>query len=193
MEKKICSKCKLEKDFCDFRKSSKMKNGLQSECKSCSKLRFELNREKNLIKIKIYTEKNKEKKSEYDKQYRLKNKLNKNEYTRNYRKIRRLNDPTFRVIESMRSRLKNFFKSNNIQNYNKTFDVVGCSPQQLKEFLEQKFIHGMSWDNYGDWHIDHIIPLSSATNEKEIYKLCHYTNLQPLWAEDNRNKSNKIL
>ena len=51
----------------------------------------------------------------------------------------------------------------------------------------------MSWDNYGDWHIDHIIPLSSAKTEEEIYKLAHYTNLQPLWAEDNIKKSNKIL
>jgi hypothetical protein len=51
----------------------------------------------------------------------------------------------------------------------------------------------MSWDNYGKWHIDHIIPLSSANNEDEVYKLCHHTNLQPLWAEDNLKKSNKIL
>ena len=52
MEKKICSKCNIGKDVCEFRKSSKMKNGLQSECKSCAKLRYELNREENLIKKK---------------------------------------------------------------------------------------------------------------------------------------------
>jgi hypothetical protein len=193
MEKKICSKCKIEKDVCEFRKSSKMKNGLQSECKSCAKLRYELNREENLIKKKIYTEKNKEKKSEYDKQYRLKNKLKKNEYIRNYRKNRRLIDPTFRIIESMRSRLKIFFKSNNIQNYNKTFNIVGCTPQELKEYLEKKFTDEMSWGNYGQWHIDHKIPLSSAISDDDVYKLCHYTNLQPLWSEDNIRKSNKIL
>jgi hypothetical protein len=193
MEKKTCSKCKIEKDVCEFRKSSKMKNGLQSECKSCAKLRYELNREENLIKKKIYSEKNKEKKSEYDKEYRLKNRIKKNEYIRNYRKKRRLVDPTFRIIESMRSRLKNFFKSNNIQNYNKTFNIVGCSPQELKEYLEKKFTDEMSWDNYGQWHIDHKIPLSSAISDDEVYKLCHYTNLQPLWSEDNIKKSNKIL
>jgi len=193
MEKKICSKCKIEKDVCEFGKSSKMKNGLQSECKSCAKLRYELNREENLIKKKIYSEKNKEKKSEYDKEYRLKNRIKKNEYIRNYRKKRRLVDPTFRIIESMRSRLKNFFKSNNIQNYNKTFNIVGCSPQELKEYLEKKFTDEMSWDNYGQWHIDHKIPLSSAISDDEVYKLCHYTNLQPLWAEDNLKKSNKII
>ena len=193
MERKICSKCKIEKDVCEFRKSSKMKNGLQSECKSCAKLRYELNREENLIKKKLYAEKNKEKKSEYDKQYRLKNKLKKNEYTRNYRKNRRLIDPTFRIIESMRSRIKNFFKLNKLRNYNKTFNIIGCTPQELKEYLEKKFTDEMSWDNYGQWHIDHKIPLSSAISDDDVYKLCHYTNLQPLWSEDNIKKSNKIL
>ena len=51
----------------------------------------------------------------------------------------------------------------------------------------------MNWDNHGEWHIDHIIPLSSANTEEELIKLCHYTNLQPLWAEDNLSKSDKII
>jgi hypothetical protein len=59
--------------------------------------------------------------------------------------------------------------------------------------MENKFTEGMSWDNQGKWHIDHIIPLSSANSEEEIYKLFHYTNLQPLWAKDNLSKHNKIL
>jgi len=73
--------------------------------------------------------------------------------------------------------------------------LIGCSPEFLKEYLEQKFTEGMSWENYGlyGWHIDHVIPLSSVDTEEEIYKLCHYTNLQPLWAEENLKKSNKIL
>ena len=51
----------------------------------------------------------------------------------------------------------------------------------------------MSWENQGKWHIDHITPLSSAKTEEEVYRLCHYTNLQPLWAEDNLKKGSKIL
>ena len=50
----------------------------------------------------------------------------------------------------------------------------------------------MSWDNHGEWHLDHIIPMASATNEKEVIKLNHYTNFQPLWAEENLQKSDKI-
>jgi hypothetical protein len=63
----------------------------------------------------------------------------------------------------------------------------------LKKHLEIQFIEGMSWENQGKWHIDHKIPLSSAKTEEEVYKLCHYTNLQPLWAEDNLKKGSKIL
>jgi hypothetical protein len=93
----------------------------------------------------------------------------------------------------VRGRVNKFLKSKNITKTNKTFDIVGCTPEFLKEHLEQQFTEGMSWDNQGKWHIDHIIPLSSAKTEEEIYKLCHYTNLQPLWAEDNLNKGCKIL
>jgi hypothetical protein len=53
----------------------------------------------------------------------------------------------------------------------------------------------MTWDNYGvgGWEIDHIIPLASAKTEEEVYKLCHYTNLQPLWANENFKKGKKII
>ena len=76
---------------------------------------------------------------------------------------------------------------------NKTFDIVGCSPESLKEHLEKQFTNGMTWDNRSEWHIDHIIPLSSAKTEEELYKLCHYSNLQPLWAGDNLSKGNKVF
>ena len=51
----------------------------------------------------------------------------------------------------------------------------------------------MTWNNYGEWELDHIIPISSATTEEEVYKLNHYTNFQPLWMSENRKKGNKIL
>ena len=74
---------------------------------------------------------------------------------------------------------------------NTTFKIVGCTPEFLKEYLEKQFILGMTWKNHGfyGWHIDHIIPLSKAKTLKDFEKLCHYTNLQPLWAEENLKKS----
>jgi hypothetical protein len=72
---------------------------------------------------------------------------------------------------------------------------LGCSVRELKIYLESKFQSGMSWDNHGEWHIDHIKPLSSfnLSNRDEYLKACHYTNLQPLWAKDNFKKNNKII
>ena len=93
----------------------------------------------------------------------------------------------------MRSRLSSYLKLHNITKKNKTFEIVGCTPIELKEHLEKQFVSGMTWENRNLWHIDHIIPLSSAKTEEELYKLCHYTNLQPLWAEENLKKSNKII
>lgn len=70
--------------------------------------------------------------------------------------------------------------------------MVGCSFKELMVHIEKQFTEGMTWGNHGKWHVDHIIPLSSAHTEKEIYKLCHYTNLQPLWAFDNLSKNDKM-
>ena len=70
---------------------------------------------------------------------------------------------------------------------------MGCSFEFLKIHLESKFQKGMAWINYGKWHVDHIIPLSSATTVESISKLCHFTNLQPLWAFDNLSKNGKII
>ena len=105
------------------------------------------------------------------------------------------NNPIFKLTCIVRSRVITFIKSHNVNKTNQTFKIVGCSPEFLKEHLEKQFTEGMSWDNHGvyGWHIDHIIPLSSAKTEEEVYKLCHYTNLQPLWANDNLTKSNKTL
>jgi hypothetical protein len=71
--------------------------------------------------------------------------------------------------------------------------MLGVDWEVAKVHIERQFTKGMNWDNQGEWHIDHIIPLASANNKEELIKLCHYTNLQPLWAEDNLSKSDKII
>jgi len=108
-----------------------------------------------------------------------------------YNKERKKIDVLFKLKVDMRNSVNRYLKYRS----QKTFDIVGCSPQFLKEYLQNQFTKEMSWDNHGlfGWHIDHITPLSSAKTEEELYKLCHYTNLQPLWAGDNLKKGKNIL
>lgn len=72
---------------------------------------------------------------------------------------------------------------------------LGCTIPELKAYLESKFQPGMTWENYSfkGWHIDHVVPLSrfDLTKLEEVKKACHYSNLQPLWAEDNLSKGDK--
>lgn len=181
METKVCSKCKEEKEVCEFNKNSHNKTGYRSNCKSCDKL-FKSNT------TEYYREWNK---NNPDK---VKNKRNKwTNKNKSYFLEKYNSDSFYKLKVNMRNRLNTFIRVNNYTKTSKTFDMVGCTPEYLKSYLEEQFKDGMSWDNQGKWHIDHIIPLSSAKTEDEIYKLCHYTNLQPLWAEENLSKGSKIL
>lgn len=181
---------KLNYDKITLKERKYQENNKEKEKNRKQKYREE-NREKMKNYSSDYRKKNKEKISENAKIYYQNNKNKRRVYENNKRK----NDTNFKIISSVRSRINLYFKSCKIYKTNKTFDIVGCTPKLLKEHLEKQFKGDMSWDNYGlyGWHIDHIIPLSSANTEEEIYKLCHYTNLQPLWAEENIKKSNKIL
>jgi len=77
----------------------------------------------------------------------------------------------------------------------RTEDLLGCSFTFLRFWLESKFLPNMSWENYGDWHVDHIRPLASfdLTDPKQQALAFHFLNLQPLWAKDNLSKGAKIL
>ena len=138
-----------------------------------------------------YIKNNLEKIKSYRKKW-YENNLN---YMTNYDKKRKKIDPEYKLWKNVRTRVNNYLKLENINKNSSTYELIRLTPNELKIHLESKFVEGMSWNNYGlyGWHIDHIIPLSSANTEEEIYKLCHYTNLQPLWSEDNLKKGCKIL
>ena len=114
-----------------------------------------------------------------------------------YRKSKYNSDLSFRLKAILRSRL-NIIMKKSIKTGSAVKDL-GCSIEELKSFLASQFQSNMSWSNYGRkeevicWEIDHIIPLDSfdLTDREQFLKACHYTNLQPLWAEDNHRKSNK--
>jgi hypothetical protein len=73
----------------------------------------------------------------------------------------------------------------------RTYEILCCSYEDFMSYIEDQFNEGMSWDNYGEWHLDHKTPISWANAEEEIYDLNHYKNFQPLWAYDNLSKGNK--
>jgi hypothetical protein len=104
-------------------------------------------------------------------------------------KEKSLKDPSLRAISNVRLRVCNFLKRKN--KYSKK---LGCSQDTLRTWIESQFLPGMTWENYGQWHIDHKYPLSIAYLEGQdsFAKACHYTNLQPLWAIDNIRKSDRV-
>jgi len=103
------------------------------------------------------------------------------------------NDELFDIKVRLRNLIRNSFRRQGYKKFNiSTEEIVGMGYDDFKKYLESKFIDGMDWDNRGEWHIAHIVPLSSANTEEELISLSHYTNLQPLWAEDNLKKGDKI-
>lgn len=161
---KQCSFCKQIKHLLnfDFRKDTKTYRG---ECKECRKNKKRLYFQKNKKVYRRYLD--------YLKHYRLNNKEKIKILSHNYNKKNR-------VYDVLKGRTKN---------------LLGCSIKFLKKHLESQFKLGMSWDNYGlyGWHVDHIRPCASfdLSKPEEQRKCFHYTNLQPLWAEENNRKRAK--
>ena len=104
-------------------------------------------------------------------------------------------DIQYKLMEILRSRLRLALRKN--QKRGSTIDLLGCTIQEFKKYIENKFQKGMTWDNwsYKGWHIDHKIPLYhfDLSREDQLKKACHYTNLQPMWAVENLKKNNKII
>jgi len=148
------------------------------------------NKETELATAKIWRENNKEHKKQKDKEY---NSLNKDK--RNNRHNERMKtDNVYNLSHITRGLIQKSIRSGGYTKKSKTYEILGCSFEDFKLYLESRFIHWMSWENRGlyngelnyGWDIDHIIPISSAKTEEEIIKLNHYTNLQPLCSYTNR-------
>ena len=155
--------------------------------KEYSRQYYENNRIKILKNQKSYIRLNKEYQKEYQKEYRKDNKSkNRKYYEKSYAKIKAT--PLLKLKKNLRGRITDAFKVSFWTKNNTTKKMLGCNFETAHKHLERQFTKCMSWENHGEWHIDHIIPLASAQTEEELIKLCHYTNLQPLWAIDNLMK-----
>jgi len=185
---KKCNQCFQEQSLDNFNKSKVTKDGLQYKCKFCEKQNNKKAREKNPTSK--YYNQNKQYYKDYSKKWITENKEKWKQYYKEWQKEYQQNkyntNPDYKLRMCVGTRIRLALKSQNKTKLGKTTDYLGCNYKQLKYHLESQFTEGMCWDNYGEWEIDHIIPLSKGGS-------LHYTNLQPLWWKDNLKKSNKIL
>jgi hypothetical protein len=131
----------------------------------------------------------------YDKVWRDNNKDRVRETSRIYEATRRKEDAVYKLSRDIRNLIKGSFKRRGCIKPFKTEEVLGCSVSEFQKYILDKCPIGVTLDDFNryGYHIDHVIPLASAKSEEEILRLCHYTNLQPLWCKDNLTKSSKIL
>ena len=196
---KICCCCGEKKDLSLFAKRSRNKTGYDSVCKKCKNEKLKKYRKDNPEKVKKWgrdNSKTQRQKNQKKCQESKTNSYNKkrdyyNKKWKEYAKYRYDNDLNYRLRSSLRSRLYLAIKNNSKSA--STLELLGCDIDFLREYIEERFNGNMSWENYGEWHIDHIKPCASFDLSKpEQQKQCfHYTNLQPLWAIDNIRKSDK--
>lgn len=185
---KSCAKCKMIKELNEFYTDNTKKDGTGYTCKLCIKsaraVYYQNNKE--LIIKRNYQNPNR---ILNNKKYRANNKEKITKDKCIYLAKRRLIDENFRIRTNLSHRLYKALKG--ICKSTSTLKLLGCTIAELKQHLETKFTIGMSWDNYGRWHIDHVTPCASfdLTDPEQQRKCFHYSNLQPLWAIDNLRKS----
>jgi hypothetical protein len=153
------------------------------------KVHYRENSERVRERVRNWKEENKPKVDAYNKRYRAEH----SEEHAAYIKRRREEDAKYKLICAVRNMLNNDFnKRTGVGKSKQAEEILGCSVEFFIEYIQSQFKEGMTIENHGEWHIDHIIPLSSAATEEEVLKLNHYTNLQPLWANENILKRNKM-
>lgn len=194
---------------CERNRSKKFNEENQEKRKLISKKWRENNKEKQKESIRKYLERNPDmvssirlkkyrenpeflkKEREQRKIYYQKNKKTERKKNNEWKKNKLKTDPLERIKKNIRDRIRECLTGENKSK--RTFDIIGLDKENFKSYIENKFTEGMSWENYGKWHLDHIKPLYLSENEEDLIKLNHYTNLQPLWSEDNIKKNRKYV
>lgn len=169
---------------------------------------YQKNKEKVLARQKEYVKNNYEKikkrNAEYQKRPEVKERERKrvSEWRRNnkkwinsHKRKRIATDPQYAIASRLRCRLYYAIGRRGWKKAEKTQELLGCTFEFLKQHLESKFKNGMSWDKPNSFHIDHIKPLASfdLTDPEQQKAACHWSNLQPLYPEENIRKGAKIL
>lgn len=202
---KQCSRCRKFKILDSFNKDSSRKDRLYPYCKECRKVDHKIyykeNRDKILARSSKWAKENCNRVTETTRRWQKRNPDRVREYNNRYKKEKRRRDDGFRIQCNLRTavsqaiRRRRNGKGINIKKYGSAIKNLGCTIDELVQYLESKFRFDMNWENYGKvWEIDHIIPLVNfdLTNSSDFLKAVHYTNLQPLSCSENRSKGAKI-
>jgi hypothetical protein len=146
------------------------------------------NKEKVLESAKKYREKNPDKVKKAISDWRSKNPTRHNQYI----KDRIATDSVFALVRRLRTSVNRAIKEGGYRKKSKTTEILGADWPQVRAHIESQFTYGMCWERISEIHIDHVVPMSSATTEQEVIALNHYKNLKPLWKGDNLRKSDKM-
>jgi len=153
------------------------------------------NKEYMSNKSKTWYEQNKEHRKEYLKEYRENNVDKIRQIKRDYERNRKARDPLYKLISNFRTAIYTVLKESNVDKYGHYFDILQYTPEQLINHLELQFKDTMCWDNYGEWHVDHKLPIThfniSEMGDEEFMRCWSLDNLQPMWGIENIRKSNK--
>lgn len=176
---KTCSVCSEWKEWTQYGKDKRNRDGHYSSCRSCHAAAAR----------KSYA---KDPKAAHarNKAWKERNPAAANAHAAKYQRNKRARDIQHRLKGHLRSRLYKALRDAGTARNASAVQDLGCTVEQLRAYLESKFLPGMTWENRHLWHIDHIRPLASfdLTDPEQQRQACHYTNLQPLWAEDNLRK-----
>lgn len=193
---KTCTCCVRDLPLDQFNSNPMGRLGLNSKCKRCKAIQTLITRKKNRPiynrHVREWRGRHPEKSRALDHRRYLNNKPKIVIRNRIYRRRKYQSDLEFRSMESLRRRMQMAMKGR--QKEKSTRDLIGCTGAEFRSHIESQFVDGMTWLNYGKWHIDHRFPCASfdLTDPIQQRSCFHFTNLQPLWAADNRRKGARI-
>lgn len=196
--KKHCPTCDSWLELDSYTKQSSSWDGLCRMCRECFR-EYKRNKRETDEKYKQKDQEYKEKYVESGRRREVSQKRYKEkrdeilENCKNYNKWRYHNDPVYKMGIILRSRARReLSKTKGEIGIDSYLELAGCTPEFLKNHIQSQFTEGMTWDNhcFSGWHVDHIKPLCSfdLNDNEEIKKAFHYSNLQPLWSEENLKK-----
>lgn len=199
MTLKTCPDCNTPKPLSDYPKDKCKKLGVATYCKPCSSLRSKKYYKSNdaviMARSKEHYNNNKAGRADKARAWRVKNRDRLLKHRRAYNRERWKGDVGYRLNSSIRAMVKRVLVATDKPKDFITFEKVGYDSKELILRMECQFSQGMSWGNYGEWEIDHKIPVAVmiSRGEQRPEKINMLSNLQPLWREENRAKGARYV